>query len=145
MAIVDKLQQIGEKLPHIGGANKIFQPQIADSAAQINPQILFVEHAEILVRAFEQVEAVIVKRRGMNRFPAEQLAQALAHLGSRIIRIGEGQNLVRLRMPIANQARNAMGQNRSLPRARAGHHEHRPADMFDGFALAVVRDERRGR
>jgi hypothetical protein len=44
----------------------------------------------------------------------------------------------------ADQVRDAPGENGSLPCARAGNDKHRPVDMFDSFALALVGLERAG-
>ena len=76
-------------------------------------------------------------------FPAaEQLAHAVAHFVGGIDGVGERENLVRLGVALADQAFDAVGQDRSLAGAGAGDHQHGSVDMFDGFALAIVWSER---
>jgi hypothetical protein len=41
-------------------------------------------------------------------------------------------------MSFADQPRNALGEDRGLAGAGAGHHQDRPANVLDGLALALV-------
>ena len=43
----DELEQIFEELADVGGTYEVFKMKLADAAAQVDPQVLLVEHAEI--------------------------------------------------------------------------------------------------
>ncbi len=51
----DEIQQVVQELGDVGGANVMFEPQVANAAAQVDPEILVVEDAEIFVNALQQV------------------------------------------------------------------------------------------
>ena len=51
VAAADKLQQVVQELGDIGGADVVFEMQFADAAAQVDPEILVVENAEVFVDA----------------------------------------------------------------------------------------------
>ena len=67
MAAADEIQQVGQELADIGGPNEIFEVKLADPAAQVNPQILVIENAELLVAALKHIETVVVEGGGMCR------------------------------------------------------------------------------
>ena len=142
VAAIDKLQKVTEELADVGSANEIFEMQLTNAAPQVDPHVLLVENAETLVHSLEQPEAIVVKCRSVHALPAQQPAQAVPHLCRRIDGVGESQDFVRLRVPFADQALNAIGQDRSLAGACARDHEHRSVNMFNGFALAIVWSER---
>src|SRR5581483_6119860 len=50
VATADEIEQVVKKLGYVGGTHKVIQPQFADVAAEKNPQLLFVQHSEGLVR-----------------------------------------------------------------------------------------------
>jgi len=52
VAAADKVQQIAQKLPHVCGADKILEMKLADSLAQVNPQVLLIEDAKLLSDTF---------------------------------------------------------------------------------------------
>src|SRR5258706_14544620 len=84
VAAAHELQQIVQKLGNIGGANVMFETQLAHAAAEVYPQILVVEHAKIFVDALEHVEAVIMEGSGVHFSSAKQLAHTVAHLAGRV-------------------------------------------------------------
>ena len=49
MTPAHKLEQIIEELPDVGGANVMLKMQVANAAAQVDPEIFVVEDAEIFV------------------------------------------------------------------------------------------------
>ena len=75
---------------------------------------------------------------GVDSAVAQQFPQAVAHFRRGVDGVGEGQNLAGFGMALANQALNAMGQDRSLARAGPSHHEQRSVDMLDGLTLTIV-------
>src|SRR5438046_4920345 len=58
MTPAHEVEQIVQKLAEVGGTDEIMQPKLADAAAQVNPQILIVQNAEIFPAADEKVVAV---------------------------------------------------------------------------------------
>ena len=73
--------------------------------------------------------------------PAQFMLHPLPHFLGRIPGVGDGENFVRPGVPFAHQVGDALGEDGGLARARAGNDQHRPVDVFDGFALAFVRFE----
>jgi hypothetical protein len=67
-----------------------------------------------------------------------RLLHAGAHFAGGVFGKGERQDLVGARVPLADQARDALHQNAGLAGAGAGHHQHGPVDMFDGLELPLV-------
>ena len=74
--------------------------------------------------------------------PAQLLLHPLPHFLGGILGVGDGQDFVGPGVAFADQMGDAPGENGGLARARAGDDQHRPVDVFDGFALALVRLER---
>ena len=147
MAVPEEGQQVIEKLAEPGGANVVVQVQFTDAAAQINPQVLIVHHPEFLAALVEESVAIIMKGRKAKAGevgPAQLLLHPLPHLLRRILGVGDGQDFVGPGVSFADQMGDAPGEDGGLPRARAGDNQHRPVDMFDSFALALVRLERPG-
>ena len=134
----DEIQQVVQELGNIGGADVMFQAQFADAAAQVDPEILVVEDAEIFVDALKQVKAVVVEGGGIHLFAAEKFADAVAHFVGRISRVSKGEDLVGVGVALAHQTLDAVSENRSLACAGARNHEHGSVDVLDGFALALV-------
>ncbi len=85
-----------------------------------------------------------MERGGIYLFAAEKFADAVAHFVSGISSVGEGKDLVGVSVSLANQAFDAMSENRSLASACTCEHEHGSVDMLDGFALALVGNKGRG-
>ena len=77
----------------------------------------------------------------MNWF-AEKPANAFAHLAGCGHRIGEGKHFLGLRMFLLDEASDAVNQDRSFSGAGSGHDQHRPVNVRDGFALAIVGNKR---
>ena len=136
-----KLQQVVQKLADIRGADVMLQMKLAHAAAQIDPEILVIEDAEIPVHTFQQVKAVIVESSCVYLVAAHQFSQSLAHFRGRIDGISERQNFVRLGVAFADEAFNAVREDGSLTRTSASHYQHGAIHMFDGLPLAVVRIE----
>ena len=138
MTAVTKFEEVVEELADICGANIVFEAKFANAPAQVDPDILFVEHSEILPDLLEELEAIVMEGRGLHLFAAQQLAHTLVHFFGGIEGIGKGEDLMRLGVPFVDQPLDAMSQDGGFARASAGHHQHRPMDMLDGFALAIV-------
>src|ERR1700693_3263058 len=117
--------------------------KLMNSFAQINPQISFVEHAKAFPGALQQVVAIVMECQRMNRL-AQQRADAISHLSSSRDGIGEGDDVLGLRVSLLDQVGDAVDQNGSLPRARAREYQHWSVDVLDRFALATIGKERGG-
>jgi len=140
MTTAEESQQITAKLSHIRGADVVLQVKIVNSLAEKDPEIFFVEDGKLFSRANQQVIAVVVKCGGMNLL-AEKRADALAHLASGGHGVGEGEHFVGPGVALLNETGDAVDQDRGFAGAGAGHDEHRPANMLNGFALAIVGEE----
>ena len=138
VAAADKVQQVGEKLAHVGRADVVLQTELAEPLAQVDPQIFLVEHTELPARRLQQLVAIIVEGGGVNLPAAQQSGNAAAHLLGGIPRIGEGENLLRFRVSFLNQAGDSVGQNRGFSGSRAGHDQHRTVNVLNRFLLALV-------
>ena len=66
---------------------------------------------------------------------ANERLDALAHLLRRLVGERDGEHLIGLRMPVADEVRDAVGDDPSLPRARTSQDEQRPVAMQHRFAL----------
>ena len=142
MTATDEIEQVIEELADIGGAYVVLEMKVADSAPQINPKIFSSRTPKSLLRTFQQFQGNSRGRSAaLHGFAAEQFADALLHLFGGIDRVGQRKNLVRLRVAFANQALDAVGQDRRFAGACASDDEHRAMDVFDGFALAIIGDE----
>ena len=133
-----KLQQVIQKLADIRGTNVMFEMKVANAAAQIDPEIFLVENAEVLVHTLQKIEAVVVKGGSVHLVAAQQFAQPFPHFRGGVEGVGEGEDLVWLRMAFADKACNAIREDRSLSRAGARNYQHGTVHVFDGLALAVV-------
>ena len=80
---------------------------------------------------------------GMNRF-AHERTNAVAHLPRRSHRISKGKHLLGLRLSLFGEAGNAVNQHRSFSCTGSSHDQHRPMNVRNGFALAIV-GKKRGR
>ncbi len=92
----------------------------------------------------EKFVAVLVKSRDAQAGhvgPAQLFLHPLAHFLRCVLGISDGEDFVGPGMPFADQVSDAPGENGSLARARAGDDQHWAVDMFDRFALALVRLE----
>ena len=106
-----KVQQVVQELRHICSADVVYEMQIPEAAAQVDPEIFVVQDSEIFVHALEQVEAVIVEGGCIHHFAAQQLAHPVAHFFGSVIRVGESEDLVGLSIALANQTLNAVRQD----------------------------------
>ena len=75
---------------------------------------------------------------------AQQRAHAVPHLSGRGHGVGEGEHLLRLRVPLLDQAGNAVDQDRSFPCAGSRDHQHRSVNVLNRFALAIIGNKRGG-
>ena len=66
---------------------------------------------------------------------AQQLVDALGHLGGGLVGEGHGQDRVRRDAFLVDQPRDAAGDDARLARAGAGQDEQRAIGSFDGIAL----------
>jgi len=73
---------------------------------------------------------------------AVKFANALLHLVGGIDGVGQSKDLVASSVSLAHKTLDAMGQNGRFPCACAGDDEHGSIDMFDRFALALIRSKR---
>ena len=66
---------------------------------------------------------------------ADQRLDALAHLPRRLVGEGHREHLVRLGVAVADEVRDAVGDDARLAGARAGQDQQRPVAMQHRFAL----------
>ena len=85
----------------------------------------------------EQPSAEGMKRRHPHpaAVGAEQMLDARAHLFRRFVCERDGEDFLRLRMAVADEMRDAAGDDARLARSGAGEDEKRPFDLQDRFAL----------
>ena len=69
---------------------------------------------------------------------AHQAVQALAHLGGRLVRERDGEDLPRSHVVVLDEVRDTVREHARLARAGAGEHEQRPVDGDDRLALRPV-------
>ena len=69
------------------------------------------------------------------RVLANESFDPLAHLAGSLVGEGDGQHLVRFRVPVADQVRDPVRDDARLSRACAGQNEQRPRAVQHGFAL----------
>ena len=72
------------------------------------------------------------------RGAAEHPLEPLPHLGRRLVRERDREDLVRLHAVRADQVGDAMGEDARLPRAGAGDDEERPLDVEHSLALGRI-------
>ena len=145
MAAAHEVQQVVQKLTHIGRADVVLQVKVADPSTEINPEIFFLKHAERAAGSRQQAVAVVVEGGRVDRRTAQQGADPVEHLSGGALCVGKGDDLVRPRMPVRNQRGYASNQDGRLARAGARNHDHRPANVLDGLLLLRVGNERIGR
>ena len=145
VAAADEIQQIIQKLGNVGGPDIMLEMQLADTAAEVDPEVFLVENPEVFVLTLEQVQAIVVEGGGVDLFSAaQQVAQTLLHFEGSVVRIRESEDFVRLRVPFPDQVLNAMRQYRRFARSSAGHDQHWTVEMLNRFALTVVWSEGSG-
>ena len=66
---------------------------------------------------------------------AQKRFDAGAHFLGGLVRERDGENLAGLRVMVADQIRDAAGDDPRLPRSGAGQDEQRPVDVKNRFAL----------
>jgi len=115
----EKTKQIVEELSGVGRANVVFEVKFTNSFAQKDPQVFFIEDAEGLSGALQDVETVVVEGGRIYLF-AEQRAYSIPHFFGSGHGVGKGQHLFGLRVLLLNQASDAVNQDGSLACAGAG-------------------------
>lgn len=136
-----ELEQVFKELAHAGGTNEILEVQFAKTPAQVDPKVLIVDHFELPAVLPQKVVAIFVEGRDAQAGqvgPAQLLLHPLTHLLGGILGVGNSQNFVGTGMAFANQASDALGQDRGLSGSRTGDHQHRSVNMLDGRALVLV-------
>src|SRR5262249_8238934 len=124
LAAPQKVQEIVEKLAHIGGAHKMLQMQLADSLAQLDPQILVSEQPERLAAANQDAVAVFMKGtdvQGAEIHSAELRLHPASHLLGAVLGISDSQDFIGLGVALANEASDSLGKHRGLAGTRARH------------------------
>ena len=66
---------------------------------------------------------------------------SLPHLIGRVDGIGQGENLIRPRVPLADQPRDPSREHSRFARARASNHQQGTVDVFNRLALLGIRLE----
>jgi hypothetical protein len=125
----------------------VLEVQLTDAAAKINPEILIVYHTKLFAALLKKHIAIFVKSRdaeASHAGAAQLVLNPLPHFLGRIFGVGNGQDFIRPRVPFADETGNAPGENGGFSGAGAGDDQQRPVDVFDSFALALVRLERPG-
>jgi hypothetical protein len=147
MTVPHELEQVFQKFAHAGGTDEILEVQFAETPAQVDPEVLVVEHFKLTAVFPEEVVAILVKSRDTKAgdiISKQFFLYPLPHLLCRILGIGDGENFIGMGVAPADQVGNALGEDGGLPRARAGDDHHGAMDMFDSFALTLVGFERPG-
>jgi len=119
----------------------VFEAQIANTAAQVHPEILVVEHAKTSAAALEQSVAPCMEGAGLQTVDAGPLqfpSYAGQHLRGGIVGIGERNNFVRAGVTFADEVGHALREDSGLPGAGAGDHQHRAMKVSDGLLLAFI-------
>ena len=95
---------------------------------------------KILAVLIDNLRAETVK--GMNGdfigILADDLAQALAHVGSAALGKRQAQNTIRQRVGLAQNLGGAHAQQLGLARARPGDHQERTVNIIDRLALIGI-------
>src|ERR1039458_9366042 len=140
--------QAVEELTDIGSADKMLEPQLANTASQVHPEIFVVEHTKIGAATLEQSVAPGMKCAGLQAADGTTLqfpSNASQHFCGGVVGIGERKNFVRAGMTFADEVGHALREDGGLPRAGAGDHQHRAMNVSDGLPLAFIGDDfRRG-
>jgi len=63
VAVPHELEQVFEELAHRGGPDEVFQIQLAQAPAQVNPKVLIVDHPELPAVVPEKVVAILMESR----------------------------------------------------------------------------------
>src|SRR5258708_12971316 len=116
----------------------MLEMKLMDSLAQVDPEILLVEHAKASSRALQKVEAIVVKGCRMNRF-AQKRANLGAHLRGGSHRIGEGEHFLRFGVPLFDEVGNPVDQHRCLACACAVAYQHPSVNMLHLLSLLLLR------
>src|SRR5262249_42197922 len=61
VTFADEVEQIAQKLANVRSADEIVQAQFVETATKVNPQVLFIQHAELFVITDQQLIAVSMK------------------------------------------------------------------------------------
>src|SRR5689334_8703733 len=144
LATAQKIQQIVQKLTHIGSTGVMRKIQFTNAPSKENPKVLIVEHPKLSPRAVEQSVAVGVESLGMQlrRIVLWQgFAYTLAHFSGGIVGVSKGENLVRFGMAFADQVSNTLNKNRSLACPCPGNDQQWSVDMLDCDLLLLIRNK----
>ena len=97
----------------VTGADEILQMQISQSLAEIDPQILIVQHAELFLRL---IGGSLRDRRecGDPGAIAPKSVHSLAHLAGSLVAVGDGQDFFSAGMALPDQMSNTTRQNGRL-------------------------------
>jgi len=87
LAATHEVEQVIEKLTHLGSPDEIVQVQLANTFSEINPEIFFIENSELLATTSQQGIAVGVKGSDLptRKFISSKLRMdAFAHFSGRV-------------------------------------------------------------
>src|SRR3954454_987603 len=107
MAAAYEFQKMVQELRGVRSADIVVQPQLADVAAQKDPQLLVIQNFEVTLLGDEQVVAKRVKGFDLQPFGASLpkfRLHPLPHFIGGINGVGDGQDLIGTSAPLFNQA-----------------------------------------
>ncbi len=94
-----------EKLADIRRAHEVVQVQLWNTLPQINPEVLVVEHAELLAASAQKLVAIFMKSGNLQTGyirAAQFFTHSFAHLLDCILCISDSENFVRASVPVAD-------------------------------------------
>ncbi len=148
LATTHEIEQAIEELADVGSTDKVFKAQIANTAPQVHPEILVVEHAKTSAATLKQSIAPGMKGAGLQAVeggPLQFRSHAGHHFRGGIVGIGERNNFVRAGVTFADEIGHALREDGGLPGAGAGDHQHRAINVSDGLLLAFIGNDLRRR
>ena len=140
MTVPEEGEQVVEKLAQPGGLHVIVQVQFADTAAQVNPEILLVEYAKLFAVADQENIAILMKGRELQSGEVgstQFLFHPLPHFLGCILGVSDGQDFIGPGVPFTNQMGDAFGEDGGLSRTRAGDDQNWTVDVFDRLGADV--------
>src|ERR1700687_5148726 len=144
LATTHEIKQAIEELPDVGGAHKVLEAQIANTAPQIHPEIPLIEDAKKSVPPMQQSVTPRMKCAGLEPVDIgafQFLPHARHHFRSGVVALTKRKNFVGARVTFADQISHALREDSGLPRAGAGDHQHRAMNVSDGLLLAFIVDD----
>src|SRR5437868_9302654 len=116
--------------------------QLADTLAKIDPQVLVIQHAELLATAIEQRKAIGMKGSGLNLALGPQFfLDALAHLAGSVVSVSKRENFVSAGVALTNQTGDSAGKDGGLASSGSGHHQHGTVKVLNRLLLVFVGGE----